>query len=95
MKVKKECPPPPPPYGIYGNNNALGNALVKRAGGMSISKSLSGEWNTVDPEWIIVREYYVYSSTEPVFGYDAVEGPWAADMMDNIRACLLLNLQQP
>ncbi len=65
----------PPPYGTFGKDNALRNELINRAGGISISADIKGDWISVDPEWIIeknppiiIRECYVYKSN-PELGY--------------------------
>lgn len=65
----------PPPYGTFGKDNSLRNELINRAGGISISSDIKGDWITVDPEWIIeknppliIRECYVYKSN-PELGY--------------------------
>lgn len=65
----------PPPYGTFGKDNSLRNELINRAGGISISADIKGDWISVDPEWIIeknppliIRECYVYKAN-PELGY--------------------------
>lgn len=56
---------PPPPYGSFGRDNSR-NALVRQAGGISISEAIPGDWVSIDPEWLveqnpalIIREIYL------------------------------------
>lgn len=83
---------PPPPYGTYGRDNVFGNSLVEKAGGLSLSRELPGEWISVDPEWIIeqdpeiiVREYYDSQSENPVLGYEVTGRTEIQKVMNDIQ----------
>jgi iron complex transport system substrate-binding protein len=80
---------PPPPYGTFGRENPR-NALVRRAGGRSITADLAGAWITVDPEWIveqnpplIVRECYI-TSDQPEMGYGVGDRSRGKVLLENI-----------
>ncbi|MGD6731479.1 MAG: ABC transporter substrate-binding protein [Pleomorphochaeta sp.] len=80
----------PPPYGTFGKENSLRNDLIKRAGGRSITSELSGDWITVDAEWIIkqnpkliLRECYVYKSN-PELGYSINDTTNAKKLLNSI-----------
>jgi iron complex transport system substrate-binding protein len=80
----------PPPYGTFGKDNSLRNDLIKRAGGRSITSELSGDWITVDAEWIIkqnpkliLRECYVYKSN-PELGYEINDTTNAKKLLNSI-----------
>lgn len=80
----------PPPYGTFGKDNALRNELINRAGGISISADIKGDWISVDPEWIIeknppiiIRECYVYKSN-PELGYGINDDTNAKNLINSI-----------
>ena len=82
----------PPPYGTFGKENILRNRLIERAGGISMSENLDGEWITVDPEWVvsqnppvIIRECYIIND-HPELGYDVTDSSYAAELMNSIMS---------
>ncbi len=82
----------PPPYGTFGEENILRNRLIGRAGGISISEELEGEWITVDPEWVVaqnppvlIRECYIIND-HPELGYDVTNDHYASELMNSIMS---------
>ncbi len=80
---------PAPPYGTFGRQNPR-NGLVRRAGGVSITEELDGDWITVDAEWVveqdpplIVRETYVVNE-RPEMGYNVVGTQGSRRLMEAI-----------
>jgi iron complex transport system substrate-binding protein len=80
---------PPPPYGTFGKDNSR-TGQIRRAGGVSISRELEGEWISVDPEWIaeqdppiIVREVYLTDDT-PEMGYGIDDASRVDEMLSGI-----------
>ncbi len=81
-----------PPYGTYGKESPLGNAIITMAGGINIASSQKGDWIVVDPEWVImenpdyiVRDVFASQSGGDAIGYDAPDNHFAKEIMDLIK----------
>jgi iron complex transport system substrate-binding protein len=79
-----------PPYGVYGEENMV-NGLLEKAGLISLTGELPGDWIVVDPEWVvtanppvIVRE--IFSMVDPVVGYDMDDTAGIKDMYNDITS---------
>ena len=84
-----------PPYGTFGSDNPIGNLVIPAAGANNMSSKISGDWITVDPEWvitenpeIIIREVYPQNVGNDVIGYEtndssSLQQLWTGIMEDS------------
>lgn len=82
----------PPPYGTFGSSNNVKNDLIKKAGGRSLSRNLSGDWIGVDPEWVIeqnpsliIRECFIINDY-PEMGYGVNDFSGVKKLKENISS---------
>ena len=81
-----------PPYGTFGKESPLGNAIITMAGGINIASSQKGDWIVVDPEWVImenpdyiVRDVFASQSGCDAIGYDAPDNHFAREVLRLIK----------